>query len=47
MDLSLKKSNGLDLVKEINDQYPQISCLVLSMHASPLNALTDREMEIF
>ena len=38
VDLSLKNSNGLDLVKEINDQYPQISCLVLSMHDESLHA---------
>lgn len=38
VDLSLKNSNGLDLVKEINDQYPRISCLVLSMHDESLHA---------
>ena len=38
VDLSLKNSNGIDLVKEISQQYKQISCLVLSMHDESLHA---------
>ncbi len=38
VDLSLKNSNGLDLVKEISGQYPRISFLVLSMHDESLHA---------
>lgn len=32
VDLSLKESNGLDLIKSIKSQYRDVSCLVLSMH---------------
>ena len=38
VDLSLKNSNGIDLVKEISAQYPNISCLVLTMHDESLHA---------
>jgi DNA-binding NarL/FixJ family response regulator len=32
VDLTLKDSSGLDLVKEISSRYPQVKILVLSMH---------------
>ena len=38
VDLSLKNSNGIDLVKEIKEKYKNISCLVLSMHDESLHA---------
>lgn len=38
VDLSLKNSNGIDLVKEVSERYPSIFCLVLSMHDESLHA---------
>ncbi|MCP3924401.1 MAG: response regulator transcription factor [Desulfobacterales bacterium] len=38
VDLSLKDSNGMDLVKEINDNQSNIATLVLSMHDESLHA---------
>jgi len=38
VDLSLKQSNGIDLVKELCDQYEAIFCLVLTMHDEALHA---------
>lgn len=38
VDLSLKESNGLDLVKELHVRYPSVRCLVLSMHDEALHA---------
>jgi len=38
VDLSLKNSNGIDLVKEISEHYKTMSCLVLSMHDESLHA---------
>ena len=38
VDLSLKESNGMDLVREISDHYPSCACLVLSMHDEALHA---------
>lgn len=38
VDLSLKASNGINLVKEISEQYKKMSCLVLSMHDESLHA---------
>jgi DNA-binding NarL/FixJ family response regulator len=38
VDLSLKDSNGIELVKEINNNYKNISSLVLSMHDESLHA---------
>ncbi|MBU1340132.1 MAG: response regulator transcription factor [Proteobacteria bacterium] len=38
VDLSLKNSNGIDLVKEVSEKYKAISCLVLSMHDESLHA---------
>ncbi|KJR96845.1 MAG: LuxR family transcriptional regulator [Desulfobulbaceae bacterium BRH_c16a] len=37
-DLSLKESNGIGLVKEINSKYKKMSSLVLSMHDESLHA---------
>ncbi len=38
VDLSLKESNGIELVKEIHHQYHPMSSLVLSMHDESLHA---------
>ena len=38
VDLFLKKSNGLDLIKEIKQQFPSLPILVLSMHEESLYA---------
>ncbi len=38
VDLSLKESNGLDIVKEIADYHKPMACLVLSMHDEALHA---------
>lgn len=38
VDLSLKESNGLDLVKEIADYHKPMAALVLSMHDEALHA---------
>jgi DNA-binding NarL/FixJ family response regulator len=38
VDLSLKDSNGVDLVKEIHDRFPFCAALVLSMHDEALHA---------
>lgn len=38
VDLSLRESNGLDLVKEISARYKRVACLVLSMHDEALHA---------
>ncbi len=38
VDLSLKESNGMELVKEIHRKYKAISSLVLSMHDESLHA---------
>jgi DNA-binding NarL/FixJ family response regulator len=38
VDLSLKESNGIELVKEIQHNYKNIACLVLSMHDEALHA---------
>lgn len=38
VDLSLKDSNGIELVREINNNYKNISSLVLSMHDESLHA---------
>jgi len=37
-DLSLKQSNGIDLVKEIHHRYKTVCSLVLSMHDETLHA---------
>jgi DNA-binding NarL/FixJ family response regulator len=38
LDISLKRSNGLDLLKELNDLRPKPAVLVLSMHDERLYA---------
>jgi len=38
VDLSLKESNGIELVKEINRLYKKMASLVLSMHDEALHA---------
>jgi len=38
VDLSLKESNGIELVKEIHHNYKNIASLVLSMHDEALHA---------
>ena len=38
VDLSLKQSNGIDLVREICGQYENMFCLVLTMHDEALHA---------
>ena len=38
VDLSLKESNGIELVKEINNNHKKMSSLVLSMHDESLHA---------
>lgn len=35
VDLSLKDSDGLELIKVLNERFPEIKTLVLSMHGSP------------
>ena len=39
VDLSLKTSDGLELVKDIREQHPEVVSLVLSMHNEGLYAL--------
>jgi DNA-binding NarL/FixJ family response regulator len=38
VDLTLKNSYGLELVKDLRDQYPEVQILVLSMHDETLHA---------
>ncbi|HWD92920.1 MAG TPA: response regulator transcription factor [Verrucomicrobiae bacterium] len=38
VDLTLKNSDGLELVKDIRQKYPQVLTLVLSMHNESLHA---------
>jgi DNA-binding NarL/FixJ family response regulator len=38
VDLSLKDSSGMDLIRKISDQYPACASLVLSMHDEALHA---------
>jgi DNA-binding NarL/FixJ family response regulator len=38
VDLSLKNSTGVDLIKEIHDRFPSCAALVLSMHDESLHA---------
>src|ERR1700744_5056371 len=38
IDLTLKSSNGMDLIKDLRDQYPKVQILVLSMHDETLHA---------
>jgi len=39
VDLTLKSSDGLELVKDIRQQYPEVVSLVLSMHSDAFYAL--------
>src|ERR1700735_1512854 len=36
IDLTLKSSNGMDLIKDLRERYPKIQILVLSMHDETL-----------
>lgn len=38
VDLTLKTSNGMDLIKDIRARYPKVQILVLSMHDETLHA---------
>jgi DNA-binding NarL/FixJ family response regulator len=38
IDLTLKSSNGMDLIKDMRDRYPKVQILVLSMHDETLHA---------
>jgi DNA-binding NarL/FixJ family response regulator len=38
VDLTLKNSYGLELIKDLRDQHPQVQILVLSMHDESLHA---------
>lgn len=38
VDLTLKSSNGMDLIKDIRSRYPKVQILVLSMHDETLHA---------
>ncbi len=38
VDLTLKSSNGMDLIKDLRDQFPKVQILVLSMHDETLHA---------
>jgi len=38
VDLTLKTSNGMDLIKDLRSRYPKVQILVLSMHDETLHA---------
>ena len=38
IDLTLKNSNGMELIKDLRDRYPEVKILVLSMHDEILHA---------
>ena len=38
VDLTLKSSSGMDLIKDLRDRYPKVQILVLSMHDETLHA---------
>ena len=38
VDLTLKRSHGMELIKDINAQYPDVAVLVVSMHDESLHA---------
>ncbi|HEX3797405.1 MAG TPA: response regulator transcription factor [Verrucomicrobiae bacterium] len=38
VDLTLKSSNGMDLIKDLRDRFPKVQILVLSMHDEALHA---------
>jgi two-component system, NarL family, invasion response regulator UvrY len=39
LDISLKESNGIEVLKDIKAQYPKLLVLMLSMHDETLYAL--------
>ena len=38
IDLTLKSSNGMELIKDLRDRYPDVQILVLSMHDETIHA---------
>src|SRR3954454_21665470 len=38
IDLTLKSSSGIELIKDLRDRYPKVQILVLSMHDETLHA---------
>src|SRR5580700_2985475 len=38
VDLTLKSSNGMDLIKDMRERFPKVQILVLSMHDETLHA---------
>jgi len=38
VDLILKNSHGLELIKDLREQFPEVQCLVLSMHDEMIHA---------
>jgi DNA-binding NarL/FixJ family response regulator len=38
VDLTLKRSHGIELIKDITNQYPEVAVLVVSMHDEMLHA---------
>jgi DNA-binding NarL/FixJ family response regulator len=38
VDLTLKSSNGMDLIRDLREQHPKVQILVLSMHDEELHA---------
>jgi DNA-binding NarL/FixJ family response regulator len=38
IDLTLKSSNGMELIKDLRDRYPEVQVLVLSMHDETIHA---------
>ena len=38
IDLTLKNSNGMELIKDLREQHPQVQILVLSMHDETIHA---------
>jgi len=38
IDLTLKNSNGMELIKDLRDRHPEVKILVLSMHDEILHA---------
>src|SRR5258706_12192903 len=38
IDLTLKNSNGMELIKDLRDRFPKVHILVLSMHDETLHA---------
>src|SRR5215471_9358636 len=38
VDLTLKSSNGMELIKDLRDRHPEVQILVLSMHDETIHA---------